>query len=370
MNAFRSPLIWIPSLIIVLLVGGYTVYWQTLAGDVLDGVVAWAEERRAEGMNVSFAGARMTGFPFRMDLEIETLNISDPQHPNDWSWTGEKVDVALNPFQLSRINAHFLGEHQLTYTDRMTAGAAGRNELRSTAENARLALTLGRDKVKRIFAEIDDWQGQFKASGKTDFVPVSAKTYRMQLETAPQEGSGQAAAAAVDTLDTQTLVMQIEELVLPSGTFPPLGDNIRKVEARTHMRNLPADFQRADDCDDAMRRWADRDGSLDIEALHMVWGDLDLTAEGEISLDRQYRPQGAITTLAGGYNAVIDGLYDQGQLDETLASLIKSALNLLALTGKDPKGRLQIPLDMRGGFLFLGPLKLTDLPPVVSPETR
>ena len=145
-----------------------------------------------------------------------------------------------------------------------------------------------------------------------------------------------------------------------------MGDLIRLVEAKTELRNLPADFQRADDRDDAVRRWADKDGSFNIEALHMVWGDLDLTAEGTISLDRRYRPQGAITTLAGGHNAVVDGLTEQGRLDETLASLIKSALNLIALTGKDPKGRLHVPLDMRGGVLYLGPLKLTDLPPLVS----
>ena len=65
------------------------------------------------------------------------------------------------------------------------------------------------------------------------------------------------------------------------------------------MRNLPADFQRADDRDDALRRWAEKDGALDIEAMHMVWGDLDLTAEGEISLDQKYRPQGAVTTACG-----------------------------------------------------------------------
>ena len=111
----------------MVLIGGYTVYWRSLSSDVLEGVVDWAEDRRAEGMEVGFESARITGFPFKMDLVIKSLTISDPQHPNSWSWTGETVDVALNPFQLNKVNAHFLGEHRFTYVDRLRAGEAGRN---------------------------------------------------------------------------------------------------------------------------------------------------------------------------------------------------------------------------------------------------
>ncbi len=366
MNAFRSPLIWMPTLVLVVLLGGYTIYWHSLKGDVLEGVADWAEDRRAEGMAVSYDTARVMGFPFKMDLVIETLMISDPQHPNDWSWTGEKIDVALNPFRLQKVNARFLGQHHFTYVDRLDDDGATRNELLSTAENARIALTLGRDKVKQVFTEVDGWQGQFKAAGASEFVSVSAQKYRMQMETAPQDPRERSGEPAENTLENQSVLLQIEALTLPKGTFPPLGDQISLIEAKTEMRNIPADFQRADDRDDALRRWAENDGSLNIDAMHMIWGDLDLTAEGKLSLDRQYRLQGAVTTLAGGYNAVIDGLQEQGQLDETLASLIKSALNLIALTSNDSKGRLRVLLDMRQGVLYLGPLKLTNLPPLVS----
>ncbi len=368
MSQLRSPLIWVPLVVLVVLIGGYTIYWHSLKQDVLDGVAEWADDRRADGMIVTYDRAVVTGFPLDLNLDIHTLTIADPQHPNEWSWTGDHVDVALNPFQLTRVNAHFLGDHQFTYVDRQQTDKSLRNEILSEADNARLALTLGRNKVKQIYSEIDGWRGQFRAAGSDQFLPVTAEKYRMQIETTPQDTNGPLVTAEENTLETQTMLLQLETLTLPAGTFPPLGDVIGLVEAKTQLRNLPADFQRADDRDDALRRWAEKDGSFDIEALHMLWGDLDLTAEGEISLDRRYRPQGAITTLAGGYNDVIDGLTEQGQLDETLASIIKSALNLIALTGKDEKGRLHIPLDMRGGMLYLGPIKLTDLPPLVSEE--
>lgn len=366
MNELRSPLIWIPAIVISVLIGGYTIYWFSLKQDVLDGVADWAEDRRTDGMSVSYDDATVSGFPSSMTLVIRTLTISDPQHRNEWSWTGETVNVILNPFRLTDVNAHFLGEHQFSYVDGANKVAGNRNELKSTADTARVALTLGRDKVKEIYTEIDGWRGQFRAAANKDFEPVSAKKYRMQMVAAPQDPTGPSVTQTTDTLDNQNMLFQLESLTLPPGTFPPLGDEITLVEAKTELRNLPADFQRADDRDDALRRWAEKDGSLNIDALHILWGDLDLTAEGDISLDRRYRPQGAITTLAGGYGGLIDGLAEQGQLDETLASLIKSALNLLALTGRDPKGRLNVPLDMRNGKLYLGPLQLTKLPPLVS----
>ena len=368
MTAVRSPLIWIPSLILVLLIGGYTVYWSTLKQDVLDGVAQWAEDRRADGMDVSYADANVSGFPFRMDLRIDTLAIADPQHPNKWSWTGENVDVELNPFRLTEVDAYFKGQHRFTFVDSEAADKTTPNELLSTADKARVSLLLGRDKLKNVYTEIDGWQGLYKAHNAEDYVPVTARKYRMQVETAPQDPTERTQTPGPDTLENQTMLLQIEELQLPPGTFPPLGDLISLVEAKTEMRNLPSDFQRADDRDEALKRWATNNGSLEIDAMHMMWGDLDLTAEGTLQLDRQYRLKGAVTTLADGYDAVIDGLVDQGQLDATLASLIKSALNLIALTGKDPKGRLRIPLDMRAGGLYLGPLKLTNLPPLIDDE--
>ena len=366
MTAVRSPLIWIPSLILILLVGGYTVYWNTLKQDVLEGVAQWTEDRRAEGMDVSYEDAKVTGFPFRMDLKIDSLAIADPQHPNQWAWSGETVDVELNPFRLTEVDARFKGQHRFTFVDREADDKETPNELLSTADTARVSLLLGRDKLKNIYTEVEGWQGLFKAHDAEDYVPVTAQKYRMQLETAPQDPTERTQTPGPNTLENQTMLLQIEELRLPPGTFPPLGDLISLVEAKTEMRNLPSDFQRADDRNDALKRWTTNDGSLEIDAMRIMWGDLDLTAEGTLQLDHKYRLKGAVTTLADGYDAVIDGLADQGQLDATLASLIKSALNLIALTGKDPKGRLRIPLDMRAGSLYLGPLKLTNLPPLID----
>ena len=101
----------------------------------------------------------------------------------------------------------------------------------------------------------------------------------------------------------------------------------------------------------------------------MVWGALDLRANGTMALDADMRPLGALTADIRGYEEALEAMAEAGMLRRNILPASRVALNLLAKTDEsDGRKVLTVPLTAQDGALFLGPIKLSDLPAVITPD--
>ena len=115
--------------------------------------------------------------------------------------------------------------------------------------------------------------------------------------------------------------------------------------------------------------WRAAGGTIEVRWLNMVWGALDLRANGTMALDADMRPLGALTADIRGYEEALEAMAEAGMLRRNILPAARVALNLLAKTDEsDGRKVLTVPLTAQDGALFLGPIKLSDLPAVITPD--
>src|SRR5690606_38258286 len=81
---------------------------------------------------------------------------------------------------------------------------------------------------------------------------------------------------------------------------------------------------------DALARWRDDGGTLDLASAVVRWGELHLSGSGTFALDAALQPIGAMSTTISGHDAVIDALVAQGVVTPRDGGLAKILLAVLS----------------------------------------
>ena len=114
--------------------------------------------------------------------------------------------------------------------------------------------------------------------------------------------------------------------------------------------------------------WRESGGRMLIDRLSLEWGPLAVQATGTVTLDAALQPQANLTANVRGFLETVDALVAAGMVEAEQSGLIKAGLALLAgAPDSDGVATLTAPLSLNGGRLFLGPLQIAQLPPVVWP---
>ena len=119
----------------------------------------------------------------------------------------------------------------------------------------------------------------------------------------------------------------------------------------------------------ALESWRDSGGTLEVPWLSMQWGPTKLRAEGTLALDEELRPSAAFDTKVAGLGDTLDALVTAKLIRPDAARLAGVGLMLLARTppgGGEPE--LATPLSATDGDVYLGPIKMGRVPPVLPPE--
>ena len=89
-----------------------------------------------------------------------------------------------------------------------------------------------------------------------------------------------------------------------------------------------------------------------------------MTGQGEVTLDEKGRPEGQFRTSVGNLDGLITALVDAGIVTRQSAGLAFAGMAALSsLQGEEP-GRIRLPVAMKEGVLFLGPIAAARLDPL------
>ncbi len=322
-------------LVVIVAAAAYSAYWFVAAGWLRDGVDAWFEARRAEGLAVEHQGLAVSGFPFRLVAEVAAPRIERPQA---WSWSAERLVIVARPWSLGQLRLVLPPEQRLS--QRQGAGAA--RVFTVAAQRGFVLLSFGSGRLDGLTVE---------AAG------VALATPEGEIRLGRLDARGRRTSRTAIDLD-----IAIEDLVLPPRVNAPLGRKIAHLALDGTIEGEMPTARLAD----ALAAWSAAGGRIDPGHVAVRWGALSVDAVGTLTLDDELRPLAAMTAEIVGYAAVLEALAKTGAIKARDASFATTALGLLAKPGPNGARVLTVPLTAQNGTLFVGPLALLSLAPVVA----
>ena len=347
--------IFAPVTALALLFAAYSIYWFSVAGEVRTAVEEFAA-RPGQGLVVGWRDFTVNGYPYRIEAGFENPAMSAPAAPESWAWQGEAAEFALLPYNPRHLIVNLRGEQRFSYRDTRTAPPSP-NEVRASAGTAWGSYVDIRDApFGRLAIDIKDLDARHSrgATGETDGLTA----LRLQLHARPAEREN--AAPVPGSYD---VAIQADDITLANGkTIAALGGHVERVMAQARLRDVPATPHAS--AVELLQNWQETGGTLAISDLVVKWGPLDLFASGELKLDALHRPEGQLDAKVTGFEALLEAMVRDRLVKEKDARIALAGLTLVSQFQGNRTDQVSVPVIMRNGRLYLGPLVVAALEPL------
>ena len=325
MRAMRF-LLWFVLVLGVLWAG----YWFVGARMVRQGAEAWFAQAKAGGLVADTSGVSVAGFADRFDLTVNDVHLADPV--SGWGWQAPFAQVLAmtwKPWHLIAALPHSQvvtvpdGQKVTIGSDRLMASLLLQPALnlafrRAVVEGEGLALTSDRGWTAKAEKAV--------LAAETD--PTRANTLHLGADVTNL--TPPAALKALPDLGPMVSVLHLDGHVTLSQSID---------------RNLSNPKVQA----------------VGLTAVHVAWGALDLTAQGEIAPDAQGLASGVIDLRLKGWRSLPAVVVALGLLPQANAVTLQRGLEFFAKSGTDPEV-IALPLTFKAGVMSLGPLPLGPAP--------
>jgi hypothetical protein len=329
-------------LLILALQAGYAWYRGYVAQQLGLNVNNWILARTAEGYSIDADFARESGNWLTVSQTLDNIIIAAPR--DDWDLKVASLSINVdttNPFKVTFVPAPAL---ELRYT-------VADDEYRMTGAIRRgnLGFTYGTDgQARSVF--IQDFSGKLSGPMELDIGFLQADA---QIDPAP---------SATDGGESVGLIVGLHDLSISEPADLPLGNYISRIDLAAAVEGRLQPGRPSE----SLAAWRDAGGVLQIQRFAADWGALAVIAEGTLALDGQMQPLFAGTAMVRGYSEAIDALVQARMMAPNQATGAKIALAAMTKPADDggpPAAKL--PITIQDGFLFVGPLKLAQMPRIV-----
>ncbi len=319
--------------------GGYWVWW---AGQLEHGIAQWREQQRLRGYEITYGGPAIDGFPLAHVARFDAPAIRSPDGAR---WRGPALTARAPLWDPRTIAVSFTGRHVV---ERLNAGLLDTATLDSREADGLLRL---------------------RGDGRLESVDATFRGLEVLAEPLGRFASGWLHLRLAPDYNPETglilghtFSVETSQLQIPATLAAPLDPTADRILAAGRLDGIfPQTEPRR-----ALAAWRDGGGALELERVEIEWPPLGVTASGRLTLDAQFRPQGQLAARIAGLPELLDRLVEQGLMTAAQVATIKLAV--LAFAGeRDDEGRpvLAAPVSLRAGVLYLGPLPLARISPVL-----
>ena len=330
---------------IVIAVAGYAGYWFIAAGEIGDRIDDWAEQQRAEGLEIETGGIEVAGFPTRFKVTLREPRIHDTR--NGWRWAAASLRAEASAWDFSEVTVF---PHRRNAVQVLLEGGEWR-DIDAEFDDGRLVVRLDDD---RRFREIDLDLSGLDVAG-------------VWPQAAAQVGSLQANGVALDDTATGEEVLKtsiaVRDAVLPSDLAEGLGETLDFLDIDASVvGSIPSERG----TNEAITAWRDAGGTLELTGFRVRWGPLGIETSGTIALDGAMRPIAALTADIIGYGDVIDALIMSNLIPLGDGFIAKVAFNMLAEKPEDGSAPVLrgVPVTAQDGELTVATIRVAELPPL------
>jgi hypothetical protein len=334
-SAVRRVVLSLTALVLVALIA-YAAYWHYMAGVLRDQLEPWAEARAAEGYVIHWNDAQVGGFPGSFRFDFTNLSFG----------TLRPVPVALNAASASAWAMPW----NLRHWEFTAPSGARLVEPSGTAGFDARRLDGAVDVEGRTMSALDVTALDLTGFGLAQGIEIGDAEAHIELPVAPPQSHSDTALG---------LSVQLTQASLPV-TVPGFGNTLSGFSFSSQIKGAlpPGPFTQA------LARWRDDGGTIELQSLRLRWGSLLLDASGTLALDGALQPEGAFSAIITGQDAAVDVAVMTGALKPDQASAAKTVLGLLAKPNADGEKAITLPMTIENEKLFLGPAKIANLPPI------
>ncbi|MEQ8195977.1 MAG: DUF2125 domain-containing protein [Rhodospirillales bacterium] len=325
------------------LVAAYTGYWFFLAQQLRAGAAQWIKVHAQEGIDIRHEGDALSGFPLAVRLTLRQPVAASDDKRRPFVWRGQRAAVSIAPWRPATIKIAVGGAQELGVVSQGKT-----TTWRGQARRADLSISgaLGGSTMLKMRLEALD-------------MAESAHNRRFRIEHGRLDFTRKAAAKPDEKTPSRTWSLSASGVQLPETLSLPLGHVFSRIVFDGSLLGEPP---RTLDPRQLLA-WRDAGGTLDVKALEVVYGPLDLKTDGTVALDEQLQPVGAFTAKVQGFIEVIGALRARNLIKPNAAltaSLVLGALAKSPAPGERP--RLDIALSVQNSKFYVGPVPLAKVP--------
>ncbi len=300
----------------------------------------------------SYRELEITGFPFRMLVDLSGPRLALRGPPREFRWRTDRIKAVGQIWQPRHILLDLTGRHDF----KTKIGGQWRQLALDSSEAMASVETDAENNPERFSLDIKNITLRHDGA-------AALRGERLQFH----------ARAAPRTPGSLDLALRGDALEVAEGALPAnlagLPRSVRLLDLQITVTGLsraglPGDRLAAetagasDGIENALARWRDDGGTLEITTFHALWGGMDISATGSLALDSAMRPIGALTARIKGHDELLDIAVATGAMDKDNLTAARLVLGLLAAAGG---GVLSVPVRLQDGQLFLGPAPIAKL---------
>lgn len=315
----------------------YSGYWAAGTAAVGTGIVGYFDGLRQQGWDVSYDRIENRGFPARFDLTLIKPDLRSADGTVGWQAPFVQIDAAS--YLPTAVNIALPDSQTLTLPDQqLTISSTGLQAKASVAAQTALPLDA-------ITAYGGDIQVQSDAGWQ-----MSLALMTVVFRAVEPGGPDYAVLATMTDLGPPAALIG---LIDPEATLPSVIE-LLQLDATIRF-DRPLDRFAGDTLGDiagpAVR-------ILDLRQARIVWGDIEISASGALTIDPTGSATGLITITAQNWRQMIEMAVNAGLLAPGAAPTWDAMGSAMA----QRSDQLTAPIRFDNGLMSIGPIPLGPAP--------
>jgi len=328
----RRALLYAPFVAVLLLALAWSAGWVWLGRGVLRRMEAERAHWKAEGRDLGWGARRLSGFPFRLDLDLSDARMADGS-----GWAIAAPRLKAEAFGFAPGHWVLVAPEGVVVT-RRRAGPVIVHAKVLRASLSDIAIRPPRLSVEGLGLTFET------PPGEKPFFLASAGEFHLHTRAGPRDQS----ALYLGLVNAVAAPNSVLERVAAGKTSNLTLDGLYDHAAALSGRNWP----------DALRSWKAAGGLFDLRLLKIEAGGSSLEARsGQAGAGADGRLRGSIQVEIKGAPRVLGALGAGGAVSPEAA---RSASMVVGLEGRAPA--LRTTLDFEAGRMTLGPVAMGSAP--------
>jgi hypothetical protein len=316
--------------LLVLLAGGYGLWWRHLTEMLRADLDHWVAERAAVGWKISTGAVAVSGFPLHVVLTLSAPGVEDPSGN---AWQGPALAVVIPLFDPQHPHLEAPGEH--------VVAIKGREPVHISIQGASADLAVDGHGLNDLSLDL--------AMGSAGSAHLGRSSLQLRRLAAGQ---------VAHDVPSWSLRLSLENLGLPDDPRLLFGPLLSSIQLEAHLQGSVTGGA----VEQALRAWRDDGGTVEIDRLSVDWKPLALSGTGTLALDRDLQPMVASNCDIRGLFEAVDALTRSGVVRPQDAGMVKLIFGLMMKSDKNGAKTLSVPLTIQNRVLSVGPVKLLELP--------
>jgi hypothetical protein len=318
------------TILVLAIAAVYSGYWFLGKHTVKDATLNGIASAQRDGWQIDYSDLSTVGFPSRFDTTVSDVSVSPPD--GLWSWQAPFLQVFALSYQPNNVIVAFpptqslrVGDDVLQITTealRASAGVYANTDLSLKA----VTVEAGPSAATSDLGWSVKWDRALLALRDT---PETERSYDLYAD-ADQIGLPDGFAASIDAEDQLT------------DTIARIAVDGRIVLDQQLDRHAVEPLAEV----------------IELKSLVLDWGQVSVSAKGELEIDAAGIPEGRITFKTAQWRILIELAEGSGLIDPGVVPTVTNLANAMA----DGGGMLELPISFQSGFMSLGPLPLGPAP--------